>query len=342
MPQKRLSNDRSIVSDVIGMYITSEKVQRDLLTTLPFNPQIEMRGTFFEDFDHWYKVNGKYIADGGERFVVIGNFQPDEKTNFKYTNPESGSVPNGAHVFIDDVLIEVFDPLSDTVLLCERQDIVLNAGFHDARYAWNTGHQDSVITVSRSGKYRVEATIDTLVFADSSVVLYMDELAQRTELDTFYCQDEVIQLRAPAPGRYDWSTGDTAEGITVAEEGLYQLSVENHCGQYEFTYSVFQRDCDCDLILPTAFTPDGDGSNDVFTIIDRCRYSNWNLESFRVYDKWGGLVYQERGSIIGWDGRDSRGRELPPGVYTYRMEAVVRPSGDAKAIVRTGTVQLLR
>src|SRR5690606_40793979 len=116
-PKRKDNKKRNMVTNVAGMHLTSEKVQGHILTTLPFTPQIERRGTFFDNFDHWYKIQGKYIARGGEKYAIIGNFRSDRESNYKYPNPASGSVPNSAYVFIDDVLIEAFDPLPDTILL---------------------------------------------------------------------------------------------------------------------------------------------------------------------------------------------------------------------------------
>ena len=341
-PRKEENDLRNMVADVIGIYLSSQKAHKAILTTLPFKAQIEQRGTFFEDYDHWYKIQGKYVAQGNEKYAVIGNFQPDQASNFKYTNPSSGSVPNGAHVFIDDVLIEAFDPLPDTILLCENQPLQLDVGFHDATYLWNNGERDSIITVSRSGKYKVKATIDTLEFLDSTTVIYMNEFSSHTTIDTFFCQGSELVLRPPVPGRSQWHTGETESIRTVQDAGTYPLIVENECGTYRFTYEISERDCDCDLILPSAFSPNGDNRNDYFMVIDQCRYRAWTLESFRVYDKWGGKVYEESGPSVNWDGQGSDGRRLSPGVYTYRLEVNLQEGSGEESIIKMGSVQLIR
>lgn len=341
-PKKYQNSSRNMVADNIGIYLNSKKVQQDILTTLPFTAQIERRGTFFEDYNKWYKVQGKYIAKGEEKYAVIGNFRSDNETHFKYTNPSSGSVPNIAELFIDDVLIEAFNPLPDTLLLCDRQPLNLNAGFHDATYEWNTGERDSVITVNRSGKYKVLAMIDTLEFQDSTQVIFMDDFTPENTIDTFFCQDGELVLRSPVPGNHRWSNGAGTSTLSVQDAGTYRLSVDNKCGTYEFTYNVTKRDCNCDLVLPSAFTPNGDRQNDIFTVIDQCRYREWILGSFQVYDKWGGMIYQENRQMVSWNGQSSDGRELPPGVYTYRLEAIIQHGAEEEFIVKTGSVHLLR
>ena len=309
---------------------------------MTFQPQIERVGQFFDDYDRWYLVHGKYKANGDENVVLIGNFRTDLDTRFKYNNPASGSVGNIAEIFFDDVLIEAFDPLPDTILLCDRQSITFNAGFHNARYRWNTGERDSIITVNRSGKYKVSALIDTLEFMDSTTVIYMNEFSSHTTIDTFFCQGSELVLHSPVPGRYQWHNGDTESIRTVRDAGTYRLSVENECGTYQFTYEITERDCDCDLILPSAFSPNGDSRNDYFMVIDQCRYRAWTLKSFRVYNKWGGKVYEESGASVNWNGQSSDGQQLSPGVYTYQLKVTLHEGSGEESIIKTGSVQLIR
>ena len=72
--------------------------------------------------------------------------------------------------------------------------------------------------------------------------------------------------------------------------------------------------------VPKAFTPNGDGRNDLlFPIlvgIDALKY-------FRVYNRWGNLVYELKGiqPTMGWDGR-YRGVAQPMEGYVWIAEAV--------------------
>jgi len=79
-----------------------------------------------------------------------------------------------------------------------------------------------------------------------------------------------------------------------------------------------------DLYIPNAFSPNGDGDNDYFTI-----YAGPDVESIellRIFDRWGNLVYQgqdippgSEGEVLGWDGI-YQGRELDSAVFTYVAE----------------------
>ena len=72
-----------------------------------------------------------------------------------------------------------------------------------------------------------------------------------------------------------------------------------------------------EILVPTAFTPNGDGANDYLTCHSK-RKAKVNF--FRVYDRWGELVYEMTGGYTnentGWDG-SFRGKKLPPGAYIW-------------------------
>lgn len=90
------------------------------------------------------------------------------------------------------------------------------------------------------------------------------------------------------------------------------------------------------LLIPTGFSPDGDGTNDVFRV---ARWLNIErLKEFAVYNRWGEKVFTTRDLTQGWDG-NLRGRPQPLGAYTWMLVAMTK---DGEEIVRKGTVTLLR
>jgi gliding motility-associated-like protein len=69
-----------------------------------------------------------------------------------------------------------------------------------------------------------------------------------------------------------------------------------------------------DYILPNTFTPNGDGSNDLFRpILNRFI----KRVEFKVYNRWGNLVFETRDPALNWNGLDSKGRALDAATYFY-------------------------
>jgi gliding motility-associated-like protein len=249
------------------------------------------------------------------------------------------SYPVNNYFYIEDVLIQPFDPLPDTLLLCDGQAVTLNASFLDASYLWNTGTLDSLFTISTPGTYTVEAFMDNCVLRDTVVVL--DTRDNAFQKDTSICSDEPITLAAPLPGSYLWSDGSTGRELQVASTGSYSVTVTNDCGQFSLSTQVEAMDCGCRVYVPNAISPNGDGINDELRAYFGCDYEYRTLR-FAVFDRWGGQVYTSgEGEVPAWDG-SARGRPLPPGTYAWFLEYETLRNGMAEKHLEKGDVNLIR
>lgn len=93
--------------------------------------------------------------------------------------------------------------------------------------------------------------------------------------------------------------------------------------------------------LPNVFTPNADGSNDIFKPILN-RFVN-NIE-FKVFNRWGNLVFESSEPLINWDGKSTGGQDLADGTYFYtckvfeeRLEGIIQSS-----TLLSGYIELLR
>lgn len=88
------------------------------------------------------------------------------------------------------------------------------------------------------------------------------------------------------------------------------------------------------LALPNAFTP-GTGANSEFKIILR---GIANLNYFRIFNRWGNLVFETKNIAEGWDG-SWKGVPQPFGVYVYEIQAV---TSTGKVFTKSGNVTIIR
>jgi gliding motility-associated-like protein len=88
------------------------------------------------------------------------------------------------------------------------------------------------------------------------------------------------------------------------------------------------------IFIPNAFTPNGDGNNDILLAYGT------TIKSliFTVYDQWGELQFRSTNKASGWDGT-YKGTKQPVGVYVYYVEATLN---DGQVVKKKGTVTLLR
>jgi gliding motility-associated-like protein len=91
-----------------------------------------------------------------------------------------------------------------------------------------------------------------------------------------------------------------------------------------------------DIFIPTAFTPNGDGLNDLFRPVYPPHYT---LADLQIFDRWGNIVYASNaGGKTGWDGTYN-GKNVEMGVYHYLMH-FTRP-GNIEKVVK-GDITLIR
>jgi len=223
--------------------------------------------------------------------------------------------------------------------ICPEQVIVLDgrdAHYPVSSYRWNTGDTTSSLPVSTAGTYWVEVTSpysckgsDTVTFTYHPLptVLLGD--------DTTVCEETplVLHVFSVNSDSLRWSDGSNGDALTITEGGVYIVSGINKCGAARDTISVKQ--IFCDIWVPNAFTPNGDGVNDVFRVLGNVG----RLESFRlrIFNRWGQLLFETSDRRKGWDGRQQSG-EVPLGVYVYMLEY----SLNGEPVLQKGNFTLLR
>lgn len=104
------------------------------------------------------------------------------------------------------------------------------------------------------------------------------------------------------------------------------LSVTDAFGcEVERMQVVDNPDLDASSIkFPNVFSPNGDDVNPVFNIVfdENALVSDVNVVEFRVYNRWGELLYNNENPTLGWDGR-YKGIIVPPDVYAYYIEVAI-------------------
>ncbi|MCX7606616.1 MAG: gliding motility-associated C-terminal domain-containing protein, partial [Bacteroidia bacterium] len=145
---------------------------------------------------------------------------------------------------------------------------------------------------------------------------------------------QVSSVRWEIPG-YGTHVGPTWNvRFTQPGEYCFMLWVENQ-GCVDSTRGCI-RVRDPYLYLPTAFSPNGDGINDLFEI------KNFGIKDprVRIYDRWGVLVFDNQGDMSRhWDGT-YEGKPVPEDAYTVLIEGKLPPSD--KPFRRGGTVTVIR
>ncbi|WP_343034176.1 PKD-like domain-containing protein [Fulvivirga lutimaris] len=169
--------------------------------------------------------------------------------------------------------------------------------------------------------------------------------------------------RSQRVSEYEWDFGDFSFGPEnqvrspehfYEEEGEYivTLNVKNDFGCVDSAIDTVYVEEGGFTKTPNAFTPSlngpsggaeydpsipgsGDSANDIFLPITT------GVTEFKmyIYDRWGNLIFFSDNKRIGWDGYNSKGQLLPPGVYVYKLDLIL---SSGQRTTRVGDVTLIR
>jgi gliding motility-associated-like protein len=88
------------------------------------------------------------------------------------------------------------------------------------------------------------------------------------------------------------------------------------------------------VYIPTAFTPNADGNNDLWELSGLEVYPNPEVQ---IFNRWGNMVFYSKGNYVSFDGTD-KNKALPEGMYIYK----INPFPDRPEFQYKGTFMLLR
>ncbi len=289
-----------------------------LSSTSAFNPQVTVPlgtvGNFF------------YVARAFDPLC----FKTDTMNVFSHANP----------VAIADT--------SGSTRICTNQSVTIFVSGNFASYQWSNGRTGSAITVNQSGQYYAVVTDqfgckdtsniitvtsfgvpsvnvfpDTLIMFGDSVALYTDINLSSASVDSFMWYP-ALNISCPTCNNPVVTPLDAAQyyGVNVYANGC--LATDSALIRVIFPNNFF---------IPNAFTPNGDGNNDVFFIQ---KQGGVEVLLFQVFNRWGEKVHD---ALYPWDGRYKE-KPATPGVYVYVFK--LKLFGEEHTVFRKGSISLIR
>lgn len=199
--------------------------------------------------------------------------------------------------------------------------------------SWSNGTLGDTLNTILPGAYWASMTNACGTASDTVMLRHRNHPVVHLGRDQLVCPDEPVQLKVPK-GMLDWTweDGSKVSSRWIADAGTYSLWVSDDLG-CEGGDSIVLSRCPS-LWVPNAFTPRGDGLNDVFKPVSE------GLQQYRfsVYNRWGQLLFETTNLREGWNGR-VQGELAQSAAYVWRVEFVNR---QEKEEVRTGSFTLIR
>lgn len=228
--------------------------------------------------------------------------------------------------------------LKKSSILCIGQTDTLDGG-NFSNYLWNNSATSKSIKVFSPGTYWVEVS-DTngCKGSDTTIITSLaSPPAKFLPADTTICLTQHTAIKPlKAYQNYLWNDGSRNSSLLISREGDYILFVEDYDGcTGSDTIRITKKNCLNKIYFPNAFTPDGNGKNDLFKPTIQGQLSKYELV---VFNRWGQIVFKTTVPLDGWNGNIS-GKMQPAGSYVWSCRYTF--TGEKEQLLR-GTLILIR
>lgn len=244
--------------------------------------------------------------------------------------------------------------LADTILYTHPGGNLINS------WQWDFGNNGIGINQNEKVVYPVFGDQKTTLIVTNgfcsdtaSTAIFLDNFIKADiTADTLNCPNEPVNITGSAtskrPITHFWNFGD-GKTSTLAQPPAHIYPVTFADANYKIRYTItndlgcsdtFEKTIKvvktCRIDVPNAFTPNGDGLNDFFGPLNAIKADQL---IFRVYNRWGNLVFETNDWLKPWDG-SYKSILQESGTYVWRLSYVNR---DTKQVVeKKGTVELIR
>jgi gliding motility-associated-like protein len=200
---------------------------------------------------------------------------------------------------------------------------------------WNTQGNYTVTLTASNGTCQSQVSHDISVYASPAIGI--------SPVSSIPCDGGPIALNAYGAQTYAWSPSsglsDAFVGdpiATIHGDVVYTVvGTDNHGCSASAQVTLELGNACLGYYVPSGFTPNGDGDNDIFKVLSADIPQSFHLT---IFDRYGSKVFDSQDINLGWDGTIS-GHSAPVGAYVYFLE--VRSSGGV-SFHKKGAVVLIR
>lgn len=311
----------------------------------------------------------KTISTGTYTFATC-NEQYEYKVGgqtFNKANPAGQVLLTGAAAKSCDSLLNVqlifsdFDVMQTIVYNCGSADASLrfSSASHTGPYTISIDGINSPVFQTLPGGVAIKPGAHNIVFSNTegckkSFALNVDDTnAPEVTLSQTPANDGTVQINVVALQNTIYDLVWTPSNTLSCKNCTDPIANPPETTTYTLNYN-FGKDCNdnrsitiereiIDVIIPNIFSPDGNGTNDIF-YVQLPDKVNGTVKSMNIYDRWGNLVFaaKDRPASVpaeGWNGI-VKGIAVQPGVYVYYIE--LQLTGSQLNDIFSGTVIVIR
>lgn len=223
--------------------------------------------------------------------------------------------------------------LTDSAGICQGDSVILSASSTpNAQLLWSNGQTTNSVMISPPISERVWAIARSFNGCESDTAFTFVEIAPFPIAD--FQPDKTVGVEqlevsfenlSEGASSYRWDFGDRTSSNEPNPQHTFSTSGEFHItliatnkfGCSDTTTFSSIKVNKIQILLPTAFSPNNDGINDIYTISPE----GVSQLTMKVFNRWGTMILEQSGEEIRWDGTHE-GKILPEGVFLIKVEGI--------------------
>lgn len=309
------------------------------------SPVAGLLGTFTTTCNNAYNINWSPTSQLSNPSIINPVFGAVSSQNYQATvslKTNTNCINSSNTIHLDVRSIEIPVIIGDSSI-CIGETVTLSINADSVLWWGDTTNVSTSFTFSPQSDSVVSATASTFCIQDTVVTYFVgvNPLPTITTIaDTNLTIQQSITLTTVGGVSYYWipdlnlsCNGCSSPIASPIESTTYNVIVTDSNGCVS-SKSIHIDVLIPDLFIPTGFSPNNDGVNDVIFV----RSLSIASMSLQIFDRWGGLVFESSKQEKGWDGT-ANGKKLDAGVYVFKFEATLL-SGDK--IEQSGNITLFR
>lgn len=241
--------------------------------------------------------------------------------------------------------------ITGDTLICKGDSTLLlgSSSLPNSSFAWappiNSTNQNEWVQPSQNTEYALLAAKDGCISDTAYFTVQVDSVPTLTVPDSLtMCKGETINVTVSSttPGAlFNWEPGSLSgdsQSVSPQNDVLYSVYAynQNCTSQTKDIQLVVYENCDCKLVIPNIFTPNGDQVNDEFTVLNpqNCALSDFE---FILYNRWGAVVWRAENILDVWNGKCMMGN-CNDGTYYWVFTYSYVPGGgtSSKSVTEKG------
>ena len=253
----------------------------------------------------------------------------------------------GREVAIRNFIMTAFESGISTeevneIPICQGAVAFLQAMNSANTYVWSTGDTTQTLMVTQPGTYEVTADFGCSKIIQTFLVKLVDpptiDLKISNSNDPCVDGNVILTAVSPSASEFIWSSGETTSSITAKPGETYIVIVNNACGgAISYSIQIPFPNC-CNVFVPNAFSPNGDGFNDIFyPFFSGCDITDYR---FTVFSRWGEKVFDSENIGEGWDGY-FKGKIMTAGVFVWQLTYHLNTADGLSPELRAGDVMVM-